>query len=245
MLLHQRLRLDIPPQVSKFLGARTGDRQIKALRDGRTEHFGFAMLQPLSCLVLHSMFFLRKQHCRSHPRDVSCVFTPSPFPTLSHLTSGTAWRWVQALRAVLSPVPCPQPGMCWHSQDAQGHSFPRSHTGRGGRSASPSGWAPSWSFSPIIPMKWIIFKWHFPHCPSTVSSQHQRAFGSTFFAPALRGTFTGKALQAPSAPGQGGHPNDSTDSSYMKHNRVKYFLYQSFLHLNLLTVNFRKPYRPR
>lgn len=39
MLLHQRLRLDILPEVSKFLGARTGDTQTdKGLKRWGTEH---------------------------------------------------------------------------------------------------------------------------------------------------------------------------------------------------------------
>lgn len=138
MLLHQRLRLDIPPEVSKFLGARTGDKQtdksLKTLGD-----WTLAVLQPLTCLILHSVFFLQTQHCSSQPRGGLCVHTiPS-----SHLTSGAAQGWAQALRAVLSPLPCPQPEMCWHTQGAQGHSFLSSAATQLRGKISPSPWMSS------------------------------------------------------------------------------------------------------
>lgn len=143
MLLHQRLRLDIPPEVSKFLGARTGDKQtdksLKTLGD-----WTLAVLQPLTCLILHSVFFLQTQHCSSQPRGgcfVPCVFTPSPLP-ISQVEQLKDESKLWELCWALSPA---------HSQRCAGTLrvlratlfFPQQPHSWEGRSAPLPGWAPS------------------------------------------------------------------------------------------------------
>lgn len=145
MLLHQRLRLDILPKVSKFLGARTGDTQTdKSLkRWGGWTLTGPAMLQPLACLVLHSMFFLKKQHCSSHPRggcSVPCVFTLSPFPSHQWSSSSTS----PSSQSCAEPSPLPAAGDGLAQSGCSGPLFPQQPHRQDGRSASLPGWAPSW-----------------------------------------------------------------------------------------------------
>lgn len=125
------LRLDILPKVSKFLGARAGDTQTdKSLKRWEAEH-----LQGLQCssfslaLYCAACFSWKNTTAALIPEVVALCLVCSHYP-LSHLTSGAARVRVQAHRAVLSPLPCPQPEMCWHSQDAQGHSFLSSHPGK-------------------------------------------------------------------------------------------------------------------
>lgn len=92
--------------------------------------------------------------------------------------------------------------------------------------------------SPIKLLKWLIFKWHFHPDQLRSVCQHQRAFASISFAPAPWCTSSVKVLQPPVAPTQVEHLNVAAHSSYMKQDLVKYFLFHSFLHLNLLTMNY-------
>lgn len=206
---------------------------------------GPAVLQPLAALYCTGCFSWEHNTAAlpwgdiphlSSPRGgcfVPCVFTPSPFP-LSHVEQlkdeSKLWE--------LIPLPA-------HSQRCAGTLRVLRATQLRGRGSAPlPGQAPSWWFLPITLMEWLIFKWHFHTVQAWSVCQSQKAFASSpCFAAALRGTFTGKAPQA--APGQGEHPTHSKDSSHMKQKLVKYFLYHHFLHLNLLTVNFWKPYGPR
>lgn len=75
------------------------------------------------------------------------------------------------------------------------------------------------------------------HCPS-MSKPTPKSFSQHLLCSSTVRLLHWQSLQAPAASGQAEHPNDSTGHSYMKQNLVKYFPYQSFLHFNLLTVNF-------
>lgn len=184
------------------------------------------------------MFFLQEILQLPSKRWWLCTLPGHTIPLSHPLVRGAAQGRAWAQRAVPKPLRYPRPERCAGTAGLLSavffHQRPRR---RGVRSGSLPGWAPSWKFSPIK-LKWIIFKWHFHPVQAWSVSQHQRAFASVCFAPAPWCTSTSKVLQAPVAPMQGEHPNETAHPSYTKQDLVKYFLYRTFLHLNLLTVNF-------
>lgn len=162
-------------------------RQIKALRDGGGGDWalrGLAVLQPL--LFCTACFSWKNNTAALLPEVAALCLVCSHHPLfpsfpISQVEQLKIESKLSELCWALSPA---RSQRCAGTVGMLRPLFPQQPHRQDGRSASLPGWAPSWWFSPITLMKWIIFKWHF----HTVQAQSvgQRAFASTCFAPALR-----------------------------------------------------------
>lgn len=209
-------------------------RQIKALRDGGVKNYRACNASASHSPCTAQQVSPEETALHSHPRGDALCLVCAHHPLLPSLRCSSSG---------LSPSSqsCAEPPAAVLAQSGcSGPLLPQQPHRWGARSVPLPGWAQSWQLAPITLKKWIIFKWHL-HTVQAWSLASTRELLPALALLQVRHLHW-QSPPSTSCTGHGEHPSDPTDSSYTKHNLVKHFLCLS--HLNLLTANFQKPYRP-